>query len=211
MRLISPPLVARMSLLVVAMVFSLGAKAQIVGNSILLVASAQMTDPRFQRTVLLVTRHGRSPPLGVILNRPLEATLGRLFPKLPEAEAKRRIFFGGPVATNMLAFLYRSPVGSDDAIGVVKDVHLGRSGVTLSQLLRGAKPHTGLRVFVGYAGWAEGQLENEIDRGGWHVLPVDQEVIFDKEIELIWPEMIRRATQQNARFFHPFSKEHAKT
>lgn len=171
-------------------------RAQMPGKSVMLVASVQMTDPRFHKTVLVVTRHGRSPPLGVIINRPLEATLATLFPKLPEQEAKRRLFLGGPVATNMIAFLFRSAIGSEDAIAITEGIHLGRSGVTLGQLLRGGRSHTGLRVFVGYAGWSEGQLESEIERGGWHVLPVDQEVVFDKDIELIWPEMIRRATMQ---------------
>lgn len=176
----------------------LPARAQISGNSIFLVASTQMSDPRFARSVLLVTRHGRSPPVGVIINHRLEATLGSVFPKLPKDEAARPLFFGGPVAPTSLSFLFRSSAGSDDAILVSKDVHLGRSGATLADLLRGNRPHSGLRVFVGYAGWADGQLEHEIRRGSWHVLPVDQAMLFDKEVDLIWPELIRRATQQSA-------------
>lgn len=173
--------------------------AQIDGKSILLVASTQMQDPRFQRTVILVTRHGRSPPLGVIINRPLDTGLGALFPELPEHEAKHPLFLGGPVAPNMLAFLFRSPTGSADAIAVAKEIHLGRSAATLTELLRGQRTHTGLRIFVGYAGWAEGQLESEIARGSWHVLPVPPEVLFDQDIDRIWPELIRRATQKSVR------------
>lgn len=171
-------------------------RAQIGGHSILLVASAQMTDPRFQKAVILVTRHGRSPPLGVIINRPLDTPLGTLFPKLPDKEAKRPLYLGGPLAQNMLIFAYRSPSGSTDAIAVAKEVHLGRSGTTLSELLNGQRTHRGLRVFVGYSGWAEGQLENEIRRGDWHVQPVDPGLLFDKDVDLIWPELIRRASQQ---------------
>lgn len=171
--------------------------AQIDGKSILLVASTQMQDPRFRRTVILVTRHGRSPPLGVIINRPLKTGLGTLFPELPESEAKRPLFLGGPVATNQLAFLFRSPTGSADAIAVAKETHLGRSADTLSELLRGPRTHTGLRVFMGYAGWAEGQLESEIARGSWHVLPVLPEILFDKDVDQIWPELIRRASQKS--------------
>lgn len=171
--------------------------AQIDGKSILLVASTQMKDPRFQRTVILVTRHGRSPPLGVIINRPLTTGLGTLFPELPEREAKRPLFLGGPVAPNMLAFLFRSPTGSADAIAVARETHLGRSPATLGELLRGPRTHSGLRVFVGYAGWTEGQLEREIAHGSWHVMPVAPEILFDKDIDQIWPELIRRATQKS--------------
>lgn len=171
--------------------------AQIDGKSILLVASTQMQDPRFQRTVILVTRHGRSPPLGVIINRRLKTGLGTLFPELPESEAKRPLFLGGPVAPNMLAFLFRSPTGSADAIAVAKETHLGRSAVTLDELLRGPRTHTGLRVFMGYAAWADGQLEREIAHGSWHVMPVAPEILFDKDVDQIWPELIRRASQKS--------------
>ena len=173
--------------------------AQISGSSILLVASTEMPDPRFSHTVILVTRHGRSPPVGVIINRPLEATLGTVFPNLPKKEAERHLYLGGPVAQTSLTFLFRSPTGSDDAISVSRDVHLGRSGATLGSLLRGTRSHSGLRVFVGYAGWADGQLEYEIRRGSWHVLPVDETMLFDKDVDQIWPELIRRATQQTVR------------
>lgn len=172
-------------------------RAQIGGASILLVASTQMQDPRFMRTVVLVTRHGRSPPLGVIINRPLPTTLGEIIPQLPDDEAKRPLFFGGPIAPNTLVFLFRSNQGSDDAIAVAKDIHLGRSSATLNELLSGRHAHSGLRVFAGYAGWADGQLENEIRRGGWHVLPLDRELLFDKDVAQIWPELIRRASQQS--------------
>lgn len=173
-------------------------EAQVAGKSVLLVASLQMKDPRFARTVILVTRHGRSPPLGVIINRPLDTALGTLFPSLPASEAKRPLHFGGPVATNLIAFLFRSETGSKDAIAVTGDIHLGRSGTVLDELLRGPRSHRGLRVFAGYAGWSEGQLEHEIRHGSWHVLPVDEEMLFDKSNDLIWPELIRRATQQTA-------------
>lgn len=172
-------------------------RAQIGGASILLVASTQMQDPRFMQTVVLVTRHGRSPPLGVIINRPLPTTLSEIIPQLPDDEAKRPLFFGGPIAPNTLVFLFRSSKGSDDAIAVAKDIHLGRSSATLNELLSGRHAHSGLRVFAGYAGWADGQLESEIRRGGWHVLPLDRELLFDKDVAQIWPELIRRASQQS--------------
>ena len=178
--------------------------AQIGGSSILLVASTQMKDPRFARTVVLVTRHGRSPPLGVIINRPLDTPLGTVIPQLSDDEAKRLLFVGGPLDPTTLVYLFRSASGSGDAIAVAKDIHLGRSAAVLTELLTGQRPHSGLRVFAGYSGWANEQLENEIRRGDWHVLPIDRAVLFDKDVALIWPELIRRASQQSIRMppFH---------
>ena len=177
---------------------------QIGGSAVLLVASTQMKDPRFQKTVVLVTRHGRSPPLGVILNRPLDTSLGTLFPKLPDKEAKRPLYLGGPLAQNMLIFTFRSPNGSRDAISVANEVHLGRSGTTLSELLNGQRSHRGLRIFVGYSGWIDGQLESEIRRGDWHVQPVDPDMLFDPEVDQLWPSLIRRATERTVRAPRPF-------
>ena len=174
--------------------------AQIGGASILLVASTQMKDPRFARTVVLVTRHGRSPPLGVIINRPLETPIGTVIPKLPDAEARKPLFVGGPLSPNMLVYLFRSTTGSADAIAVAKDIHLGRSAAVLNELLSGQRPQSGLRVFAGYSGWANEQLENEIQRGDWHVLPIDRDMLFDKDVALIWPELLRRASQQSIAF-----------
>ena len=184
----------RRILLLALLLWPLAAAAQLRGASILLVAANAMQDPRFAQTVIVVTRHGRSPPIGVIVNRPTAATLGDLFPKLPEAELKRPLQYGGPVATDQVTFLFRSARGSEDAIAVTPGVHLGRSGVTLRRLLRGEHPHDGLRVFVGYAGWAFGQLEREIERGDWFVLPVDEKAIFDHPSETLWRELHRRAS-----------------
>lgn len=190
-------------LLLLALLLSpLAAQAQWRSAAILLVAAASMPDPRFAESVVLVTRHGRSPPIGVIINRPTQATLDQLFPKLPDAESQRPLLYGGPVATDQITFLYRSAQGASDAIAIAPNIHLGRSGVTLRKLLRGEHPHQGLKVFVGYAGWSFGQLEQEIERGGWYVLPVDEKAIFDQPADTVWPDLHRRASLTTA-FLNP--------
>lgn len=193
------------------------AAAQIDGAAIFLVAAAKMTDPRFAKSVVLVTRHGRSPPLGVIINRPLGLKLGEALARQDKSEppgASREpspdeparppgleipLFFGGPVGSGFLVYLFRSDAPPPaDAIKVASDIHLGRAASSLNELLNGTRPHRGLRVFSGYAGWAYGQLEKEIARGDWHVQAVDREYLFDKDVELIWPELHRRSTQTTA-------------
>jgi putative transcriptional regulator len=191
--------------------------AQIDGPAIFLVAAAKMTDPRFAKSVILVTRHGRSPPLGVIINRPLGLKLGdalsrqykppppgapsQASPDAPTRPAAGEVplFFGGPVGSGFLVYLFRSDAAPpSDAIKVAPDIHLGRAASSLDELLSGTRAHSGLRVFTGYAGWAYGQLEKEIARGDWHVQAVDREYLFDKDVELIWPELHRRSTQTTA-------------
>lgn len=166
--------------------------------AILLIASRHLTHPGFRETVLLVTRHGRGGPLGVIVNRPLKLSLREVFPSLPANET-RMLHEGGPVERGQISYLFRSPEPAPGTLLVAAQVHIGRSAALLSELLRGSRPHTGLRVVAGYAGWAPGQLESEIERGDWYVLPVDGNAIFDKPAETIWRDLHERATQTTAR------------
>jgi putative transcriptional regulator len=204
------------------LVAPLSAAAQIQGAAVFLVATPKMSDPRFTKTVILVTRHGRSPPLGVVINRPLGVKLGDVLPQSferpsPSAKpaqgsqapalpngAQTPLYFGGPVGAGSLVYLFRSEQAPpSDAIVVAKDVHLGRAPESLDELLSGKRVHSGLKVFTGYAGWAFGQLEHEIARGQWDVLEIDREYLFDKDVEVIWPELHRRARQVTARIDRP--------
>jgi putative transcriptional regulator len=169
----------------------------IAGHSILLVASRKIDDPHFQQSVVLVTRHGRSAPIGVIINRPLDKHLGDALPNLPGAD-KQRLHLGGPVAPNRLVFLFRGDSSPPGTIEVIDKVFFGQQASLLGDLLAGKQPQRGLRVFAGMAGWAPGQLENEIARGDWFVLPVDAAALFERPPESLWPELYRRATQTTA-------------
>ncbi len=67
---------------------------------------------------------------------------------------------------------------------------------TLETIIARKEKGEDFRVYAGYAGWAPGQLEREIDRGDWHVLNADAETVFDKKPDAIWPELIERASAQ---------------
>jgi len=169
--------------------------------SLLLVASERVTDPRFRETVVLVTRHGGQGVIGVILNRPLEIVLGKLFPALPASgPAASPLFFGGPVAPKQLIFAYadRSPGGSD-SLEVHPGVFLSHTPGLLAQLLRSSPPPTRLRVFAGHAGWAAGQLEGEIARGDWHLLPMDPVPLFAADTRQLWSDLHRKASEKRTR------------
>lgn len=170
----------------------------IAGHSILLVASRKIDDPRFRRSVVLVTRHGRSAPIGVIINRRLDKHLGDALPNLPGAE-KQPLHLGGPVTPNRVVFLFRGDSSPPGTIEVVDKVFFGQQASLLADLLAGRHAQRGLRVFAGMAGWAPGQLENEIARGDWFVLPVDAASLFEHPPESLWPDLYRRATQTTAR------------
>lgn len=166
--------------------------------AILLVASRQLTHPGFRETVVLVTRHGRGGPIGIIVNRPLKVSLRELFPSLPASET-RPLHEGGPLERGQISYLFRSTEALPGTLVVSEQTYIGRSVPLLSELLRGSRPQHGLRVIAGYAGWAPGQLESEIARGDWLVLPVDGKAIFDRPVAAIWQELHQRATQMTTR------------
>lgn len=164
-------------------------------RSVLLVAAEGMADPRFRQTVVLVTRHGRSrSTIGVIVNRVLDTPLDQVFPELKQA-AQHRLHYGGPVAQGRLVFLVRSDSAPAAAIELAERLFLSSDGDSLRQLLDTPTPVSRLRVFNGFASWAPDQLEAEIDRGDWYLLPVDADVLFGGPLDELWPKLWRLATQ----------------
>ncbi len=155
-------------------------------NSFLLVASGQMADPRFRKTVILVTRHGNTGPIGVIVNRQLEVTLDKIFTDSSPSARNLHLFYGGPTYSKQISYLVR---GTDDvkgALTVSAGVQLAYDLPLLGELLDGKRVYTGLRVMHGLAAWAPGQLEIEIEQGSWFVMPFNEAVIFDQSPEGMW-------------------------
>lgn len=165
------------------------------GRSVLLIAAEGMADPRFRQSVVVVTRHGRNrSTVGVIVNRVLDVGLDRVFPELEQA-ARHRLHYGGPVAQGQIVFMVRSETAPAAAITLAERLFLGSDGDSLQRLLRASTPVDRLRVFAGFASWAPDQLEGEIDRGDWYLLPVDADALFKEPLDEMWPRLWRRATQ----------------
>ena len=189
---------------VAAILFAMSASgamaAEMVANGIFLIAKREMRDPRFQQTVILITHPPQGGPFGVIINRPLEHTLSEVFPEQRTLKGKKDVLYlGGPVAREGLMFLVRSATPPARSVHVLKDVYFTGDANWIEAQLKRRDPTKGLRVYAGYSGWGLGQLQNEIERGDWHVLPADAETIFEKDPARIWPELIQRATAQPTR------------
>ena len=134
--------------------------------SFLLVASQQIADPRFSKTVVLVTKHGKNGPIGIIINRPQNATLDQI---LPENSAAKNIhlFYGGPMYPKQISYLVRGADAMKGGLAISGSIYLAYDSSSLEKLLSGKIRHTGLRVVHGLASWAPGQLEYEISLGSW--------------------------------------------
>jgi putative transcriptional regulator len=157
-------------------------------SSFLLVATQQMRDPRFRRTVILVTSHGHTGPIGVIVNRPLDITLDQLFPDYPLAKGFS-LYYGGPAYPKQISYLVRGGEAVTGALKIDSDIYLAYDPPALEELLSGKRQYKDLRVMHGLASWAPGQLEYEIKLGGWLVLPFDETIIFDHPPAGMWQEL----------------------
>lgn len=163
-------------------------------SAFLLVASQQMADPRFRKTVLLVTRHGNSGPIGVIVNRPESVTLDKLFPEYPAAK-ELSLFNGGPVYPGQISYLVRGGEAVERTLTISSNIYLAYDMPILGELLSGKRRYKDLRVMHGLASWAPGQLEYEIKLGDWFAMSLDDAVIFDRPPAEMWQELHRRANR----------------
>ncbi len=158
-------------------------------TTILLVAKAELQDPNFKGSIVLVMNNIGPAPVGIITNRPTKITVAHLFPDLERlAQLEDKVYFGGPVEITTLSFLVRADAAPEHATEVLPGVYLSTDQELLRQLLSREQPLQGLRLFIGYSGWAPGQLEAEIGRGGWSLAPAEANAIFEAKPERPWPE-----------------------
>lgn len=147
-------------------------------------------DPNFRRTVVLVCEHTPEGSFGLILNRPLELQLDEV---LEESDLPpQRLALGGPVQQNTLHYLHQFGERLEDAIGVADGVFWGGDFEVLKALLRdGTASDASVRMFLGYAGWSAGQLEEEIELDGWIVTTATAELVFFSESDRLWRTILR--------------------
>lgn len=152
-----------------------------LGEGDLLIATPQLLDPNFHRTVILVLEHTEDGTLGVVLNRPSEfEPLDELPEWLPLLAPPSVVFVGGPVQP-------------DAAVGLAENVGSQLGGAELVDL--SAAPGSlasRVRVFAGYAGWGPGQLSDEIGEGAWVVVEAQAGDVFSEEAEELWQEILAR-------------------
>jgi putative transcriptional regulator len=175
----------------------------------LLVATPDLTDPNFARTVVLILDHGDEGAFGVVLNRATDTRVAdAIEPWAEVASAPAVVFLGGPVGGDQAIGLASSAepepasgwaplfadLGNGDrgsgSLGSV-DLEAGPAALSLLQF----------RVFVGYAGWGVDQLEGEIDEGSWFVvdavIPGD---VFGAHPDRLWSDVLRRQPGRTAWF-----------
>jgi len=157
-------------------------------TAILLIARDGLPDSIFADSIVLVMNNLGPAPVGIVINRPTPVPVSRLFPELKRlAQVHDKVYFGGPVDFGSVWFLFRAATQPEHAIQAFDGVYLSADRQLLLQLLGRDKPMDSLRIFVGHAGWAPGQLEAEIDRRDWTLQRAETDAIFSGKSEHPWP------------------------
>jgi putative transcriptional regulator len=157
----------------------------------LLVASPQLTDQNFARSLVLLIQHSQEGALGVIINRPLNKTVQELWREVGSApcHSHRPVYLGGPVPGPLLSLHTKANLAEAEPL---PGVYFAAKKQHLDQLVLSEEPP--YKVFLGHAGWGAGQLEGELREGAWRTLPATAEQVFSTD-DSIWDIVFRQMGQ----------------
>jgi len=158
----------------------------------------------FAETVVLLIEHDADGSVGLVVNHPTRLPLAKLLPDVGGAEnGARPVFLGGPVSLKDVTLLIRADKAPPRAVHVVDDVYATRSLKTLREITEGKLKGARFRAYAGYAGWAPGQLESEIARGAWNVVPAQADAVFTHHPGKLWHRLVRRGNTTIVRLVRP--------
>ena len=145
-----------------------------------LVASPHLADPNFFKTVVLMIQHDEDGAFGVIMNRPSNRSVEEIWQEVADepCECPQPINLGGPVLGPLLA-VHTQPLYSETE--VVPGVFVATQRDHLDFIVR---QEDQFRIFSGYAGWGAGQLENELEQGGWLIMAAQSDLVFSAADDL---------------------------
>ena len=149
-----------------------------------------MADPNFARSITYICQHNENGAMGIVVNRPLNLSLGEIFEQLDITEYDRRydqqpVLEGGPVQTDMGFVLHRTPQKWQSTVIMEKGVCLTTSRDILDDIANNQGPQDNI-VALGYAGWGGGQLEEELQNNAWLTVKADPEILFSTPQDKRW-------------------------
>jgi putative transcriptional regulator len=156
----------------------------------LLLASPALQDPNFRRSVVLVSLHSAEGAMGVVLNRPSNVTVAEGVPQLERAVAAHEpIYVGGPVRPSSIVFLAEFMDPAPAGLLVIGRIGFPAPDADVDDLTEATARG---RVFAGFAGWSEGQLDAEVEHGDWIAQSALPEDVFTDVPEELWSTVLTR-------------------
>jgi putative transcriptional regulator len=194
--MVMPPRLALALLLAGPALLAQSKSAKDLGPAAVLVASRDLADPNFSKTVILLVHYDDDSVLGLIVNRHTDVPISRLFEGLKAAKDRAdSIYLGGPVEISTVFGLLESRDKLKDAAPVFGETYLLSTKALLEKTVA-TRPDPGVfHVYCGYAGWTHEQLKNEVNLGMWFIFHADNATVFDSNPDSLWQRMIRKTEQ----------------
>ncbi|MFI5133267.1 MAG: YqgE/AlgH family protein [Chitinophagales bacterium] len=157
---------------------------------ILLIADPFLKDPNFLRTVVFICEHKEEGSFGFVLNRKYENTLDEWIPHLEGH--KTPVYYGGPVQMDTIHFLHQYPAEIPGGVEVIKGVYWGGDFEAVIQMIKDETiDYNKIRFYIGYSGWSDGQLNDELTEKSWLTVQATRKLIFLRNYEEIWKESLK--------------------
>ncbi len=162
-------------------------------DAVVLVAAPALRDPDYRQAVVVAVPIEGNRHLGVIVNRPTRRTLSSLFPEHePSKKVVEPVYFGGPMSRGAVVAVVKTEKDlGRGSISLTKEMLLAMTVNIVDKVIE--ETPNNARYYVGYIVWRPGELRLEIDRKLWHVVNADTHIIFRKETNGLWEEMMRLA------------------
>lgn len=157
---------------------------------VLLIADPFLKDPNFLRTVVFICEHKEEGSFGFVLNRPFENTLDEL---IPDASGYNiPVFYGGPVQADTIHFLHQYPEEIPGGLEVMSGVYWGGAFDRVVEMIKnGEMDLNRIRFYIGYSGWGNGQLEEELKEKSWLTVKANRKLVFHREVGEIWKDSLK--------------------
>jgi putative transcriptional regulator len=160
------------------------------GTGTLLIADPFLKDPNFLRTVVLLCEHNAEGSFGFVINRMYENTLDELVPELEGY--KIPVYYGGPVQPNTIHLLHQVPDKVPGGQEVLKGIYWGGDFDFVVDMIKNGDPDVEkIRFFLGYSGWSEGQLLEEMSEKTWLTVKASDHLVFHPDPNAIWKDSLK--------------------
>jgi putative transcriptional regulator len=156
----------------------------------LLLDGGKLRGSFFHRTVVLICQHDADGAFGLVLNRPMDNTVGEMIvADLPEQLKSQPLYLGGPVQPAAMSYLHTDSYLPQ--ANVMPNLNLGHALDDLTELAESYSSTQKVRIFAGYAGWSPGQLDDEMRRQAWLTHPATLDLVFTPDPKSLWRRILR--------------------
>lgn len=162
-----------------------------VDKGTLLIAEPFLKDENFRRSVVLLCEHDFTGTFGIAINRPTETAVADLLDGIGNHELK--LFDGGPVGKDHVHFLHRLPSHISGGVPIADEIYWGGDLEEAKYAINsGIANENNIRFYLGYSGWGESQLTDEMNEKSWLSIPAAQSLVFHPNCHIVWKDAVKR-------------------